>query len=362
MFERFTDRARRVVVLAQQEAGRLDHGYIGTEHILLGLVADGEGAAAHALASLDVSLTAVREHVEELVGRGREAPTGHVPFTERAKKVLERSLREALQLGHNYIGTEHILLGLVHDRESVASQVLVRSGADLNQVRERVLELVAGESAGGAADMRVPGAAPEVVTARAATSVRTFGSAVGSAVARRSELLARSVGQVVFRRFTVSACRVLLLAESEALRLGHSPVGVEHLLLGLLAEGEGGAARALGTLGLDLGGVRAKAEQVLGRRTLLAVSETTHREDVIDAVERSLHEALAAGSERIDTEHLLLGIVHQAEHQGTRAQAALQVLGASPAAIREAVATPPTSTPAPADEQPPDRTEGDPGG
>src|SRR2546430_1332906 len=136
MFERFTDRARRVVVLAQEEARMLNHNYIGTEHILLGLIHEGEGVAAKALESLGISLEAVRQQVEEIIGQGQQAPSGHIPLTPRAKKVLELSLREALQLGHNYIGTEHILLGLIREGEGVAAQVLVKLGADLNQVRE----------------------------------------------------------------------------------------------------------------------------------------------------------------------------------------------------------------------------------
>ena len=131
MFERFTDRARRVVVLAQEEARLLNHNYIGTEHILLGLIHEGEGVAAKALESLGISLEAVRAQVEEIIGHGGQAPSGHIPFTPRAKKVLELSLREALQLGHNYIGTEHILLGLIREGEGVAAQVLVKLGADL---------------------------------------------------------------------------------------------------------------------------------------------------------------------------------------------------------------------------------------
>ena len=132
MFERFTDRARRVVVLAQDEAKALNHNYIGTEHLLLGLISEGEGVAAKALESLDISLEAVRAQVEEIIGHGTSTPTGHIPFTPRAKKVLELSLREALQMNHSYIGTEHILLGLIREGEGVAAQVLIRLGADLN--------------------------------------------------------------------------------------------------------------------------------------------------------------------------------------------------------------------------------------
>ena len=148
MFERFTDRARRVVVLAQEEARMLNHNYIGTEHILLGLIHEGEGLAAKALENLDISLAAVREQVQEIIGQGQQAPTGHIPFTPRAKKVLEYSLREGLQLGHTYIGTEHILLGLIREGEGVAAQVLVKLGADLNKVRQQVIQLLAGYQGG----------------------------------------------------------------------------------------------------------------------------------------------------------------------------------------------------------------------
>jgi ATP-dependent Clp protease ATP-binding subunit ClpC len=144
MFERFTDRARRVVVLAQEEARMLNHNYIGTEHILLGLLREGEGVAAKALESLSISQEAVRQQVEQIIGQGQQAPSGHIPFTPRAKKVLELALREALQLGHNYIGTEHILLGLIREGEGVAAQVLVKLGADLNRVRQQVIQLLHG--------------------------------------------------------------------------------------------------------------------------------------------------------------------------------------------------------------------------
>jgi ATP-dependent Clp protease ATP-binding subunit ClpA len=159
MFERFTDRARHVVVLAQEEARILRHNYIGTEHILLGLLREGEGVAAKALESLGMSLEAVRQQVEEIIGKGQQAPSGHIPFTPRAKKVLELSLREALQLGHDYIGTEHILLGLLSEGEGVAAQVLVRLGADMKRVRQQVIQLLRGGQGEAA------GAGPRRVTA-----------------------------------------------------------------------------------------------------------------------------------------------------------------------------------------------------
>jgi ATP-dependent Clp protease ATP-binding subunit ClpA len=147
MFERFTDRARRVVVLAQHEARELGHNYIGTEHILLGLLREDQGVAAKALGELDIGLDAVRVEVLEIIGPGPGVPTGHIPFTPRAKKVLELSLREALQFGHNYIGTEHILLGLIREGEGVAAQVLVKLGADLDRVRQQVVRLLHGYQA-----------------------------------------------------------------------------------------------------------------------------------------------------------------------------------------------------------------------
>jgi ATP-dependent Clp protease ATP-binding subunit ClpC len=160
VFERFTDRARRVVVLAQEEARMLDHHYIGTEHLLLGLIHEGEGVASIALRSLDISLPAVRHEIETAIGRGAPTPPGHIPFTPRAKKVLELSLREALQLGHAYIGTEHILLGLIREGEGVAAQVLEAMGAHLSRVRDEVIHIL-GATGTGAASPGEPGEAGE---------------------------------------------------------------------------------------------------------------------------------------------------------------------------------------------------------
>ena len=180
MFERFTDRARRVLVLAQEEARLLNHSFIGTEHILLGLIHEGEGVAAKALESLGVSLEAVREKVEETIGLAGTAPTGSPPFTPRAKKVLELSLREALQLGHSYIGTEHMLLGLVREGEGVAAQVLQSLGRGPSRVRQQVIQLLSGyqgkEAVGGGQPgtaRPTPPPAPPFSTSSAATSPRS---------------------------------------------------------------------------------------------------------------------------------------------------------------------------------------------
>ena len=167
MFERYTDRARRVVVLAQEEARRLDHNYIGTEHILLGLIHEGDGIAAKALVSLEINLDAVRQQVEEIIGQGQQAPSGHIPFTPRAKKVLELSLRESQQLGHDYIGTEHILLGLVREGDGVAAQVLIRLGADPNRVRKQVIQLISGQQPQPQPGRRAPREGPIVTGVQA---------------------------------------------------------------------------------------------------------------------------------------------------------------------------------------------------
>jgi ATP-dependent Clp protease ATP-binding subunit ClpC len=155
MFERFTDRARRVVVFAQDEARGLNHNWIGTEHLLLAVIREGHGVGAKALESMQISLDAARQQVESMIGRGQNpVGDGHIPFTPRAKKVLELSLREALQLGHDYIGTEHILLGLIREGDGVAAQVLVSLGCDLNRARQQVIQLLHGH----------PGRQPALIT------------------------------------------------------------------------------------------------------------------------------------------------------------------------------------------------------
>lgn len=162
MFERFTDRARRVVVLAQEESQRLSHNYIGSEHLLLGLLAEREGVAARALESLNVTLTAAREQVEEIIGPGQQTPRGHIPFTPRAKKILELSLREALTMGSEVIDTEHLLLGLIDEGDGVGAQILQQRGATAQAVREAVARLISADPE--AAEMTGPGSEPRAVS------------------------------------------------------------------------------------------------------------------------------------------------------------------------------------------------------
>jgi ATP-dependent Clp protease ATP-binding subunit ClpC len=199
MFERFTDRARRIVVIAQEEARRLDHNYIGTEHLLLGLLREGQGVASRALAAMDISLDEARREVEGIIGRGDHTQSGHIPFTPRAKKVLELSLREAQQLGHNYIGSEHILLGLVREGEGVAAQVLVKLGADLDRVRQQVVGLLRGHrgEAAGAGPGPVPagihafGPGEHAEAGQPPAGAGAVRAQLGEVLARLDEVLAR---------------------------------------------------------------------------------------------------------------------------------------------------------------------------
>jgi len=227
MFERFTDRARNTVVLAQEEARRLGHNYIGTEHLLLGLLREGDGVAAVALRRLGITSKDVRADIIRIVGEGSESPSGHIPFTPRSKKVLELSLREALQLSHNYIGTEHILLGLVREGEGVAAQVLVGRGADLNRVRATVIEGIAHVGAGRG---RVPRA-------------RTAGA--DEAIAGAQQLAA------------------------------NTPMGSHHLLEALARSEDTVAAKALASLGVDADALAAAIDEISTEGTSDATPEET---------------------------------------------------------------------------------------
>src|SRR5215469_222650 len=226
MFERFTSRARHVVVLAQEEARRLNHNYIGTEHILLGLLGEPDGVGGRALASVGMSLESTRAEVAAIVSPGTKAPSGHIPFTPRAKKVLELSLREAVHLQHNYIGTEHILLGLIREGEGVATQVLLQHG-DLQAIRTAVASLVPAASAEPA------GRGRRWLRRRGAA-----GPAEPGTPAEQAELNATPAADTTL---------------SEAARMaGTQPVGSHHLLLAALADPDTAAARALSALGVDL--------------------------------------------------------------------------------------------------------------
>ena len=259
MFERFTERARQVVVLAQEEARSLSHNYIGTEHILLGLLREEQGLAARALAALGITLAEVRAQVTRIVGSGEEVTSGQIPFTPRAKKVLELALREALDLGHNYIGTEHILLGLVRENEGVAARVLLDRGVDAETVRCAVRELLSDPN------YRPPegdfGAGPP----RPVSRVFGGGTLIGSWPAELTWL-------------------VQPLSEAIRADLGRSPDAGDLLVLLAGADGTLGA-RALAELGVD---PDALAEAVNRLRGETARTRAAHEAEVLAAIRRRL--------------------------------------------------------------------------
>ncbi len=303
MFERFTDRARRVVVLAQEEARMLNHNYIGTEHILLGLIHEGEGVAAKALESLGISLEAVRQQVEEIIGAGQQAPSGHIPFTPRAKNVLELSLREALQLGHNYIGTEHILLGLIREGDGVAAQVLVKLGADLNRVRRQVIQLLPWPAEGNRRS---------AVSTEVPVSAGESWSATGKSGSHERDRI--------------------VLAQEEARMLNHDYVGTEHLLLGLIHEGDGDAAKALESLGISLEAVRQRVLEIIGVGEQAPPGHIPFTPRAKKVLDLSLREALQLGHDYIGTGHILLALLREGD--GVAAQVLVE-FGADPNRIRE---------------------------
>jgi ATP-dependent Clp protease ATP-binding subunit ClpA len=320
MFERFTDQARRVVVLAQEEARQLGHNYIGTEHLLLALMHQPGSVAGQALAAAGATHVAGQAAVLDIVGRGTDTPSGHVPFTPRSKRVLEKALRHALQYGHNYIGTEHILLGLLDLPEGVGCRALETMGIRPQDVQGQVVALL-----GGGAGGRAPGAGlPRGVRVEAVST---------SEPVRLPDM----EDVPVLRRFRPDARRVLLLAESEALRLGRSGVGEEHVLLGLLAEGEGRGARGLAAVGVTLEDAREKAERSLGRGEGSVGRTAVLLASAVEVIELALVEAVVAGRHDIDTEDLLLGFVRRAEAGDGVARTALSVLGTTPDAVREAL-------------------------
>jgi ATP-dependent Clp protease ATP-binding subunit ClpA len=251
MFERFTGRARHVVVLAQEEARLLDHNYIGTEHILLGLLGEPESVAGIVLATFGMTRDGVREEVTKIIGRGSKAPSGHIPFTPRAKKVLELSLREALQLKHNYIGTEHILLGLIREGDGVGVQIL-RGHVDLLELRVAVLDAVSSASPAEAA------AAAEAAETGDADETNTVLRWLRGRLTRRAVSLPfrpEAFGPDQPPRGTPAVEAALRKAATLA---GPAPVGSHHLLLAALEDGDSAASATLASLGVDIGDLRRK--------------------------------------------------------------------------------------------------------
>ncbi|HLJ68392.1 MAG TPA: Clp protease N-terminal domain-containing protein [Chloroflexota bacterium] len=276
-FDRFTERARRALTLAQEESQRLNHNYIGPEHLLLGLIREGENVAMTVLAACKVRPEEVRVGLELMVGRSERRSVGEIGLTPRAKKVIELSLDEARRLGHHYLGTEHLLLGLLHEGESIAAGVLEKAGMSLERARAEVVRVL-----GEMGHDEQPSA--------------TEPPGAGS-----------------LDDFTERARRVLILAEQEAKRFNHNYVGTEHLLLGLIAEGSGVAAKALNQLGVKLDKVRGAVEFIIGRGEGPVTGEIglTPRARKVIALARD--EGRRLGHHYVGTEHLMLGLIREGE-------------------------------------------------
>jgi ATP-dependent Clp protease ATP-binding subunit ClpA len=298
-FERFTEGARRVVALARAEARTLKHDFVGSEHMLLGLLREQEGIAARVLGSLDITVERIQATVVRSAGLGHAVAAGQLQFTPGARQALELALREALRLGDNYIGTEHILLGLALDREGVAAGILLDFDADSETLRSKVIGILSGTG------YRPP-------------------SAAGSA----GELSG------MLERFSEHARDVIDWARREARALGHDHIGDEHILLGLLREREGHAGRALEALGVTVEQARDRVLERVpgGKPALTGQRPLTPRTKRI--VERALREALAHGHTYIHTEHILLGLVRETEGTG---HAVLLDLDADPGKVRNEI-------------------------
>ncbi|GAA0915709.1 hypothetical protein GCM10009557_88450 [Virgisporangium ochraceum] len=314
MFERFTDRARRVVVLAQEEARMLNHGYIGTEHLLLGLAHEGEGIAAKALESLGVTLEDVRLRVEQIIGQGQQAPTGHIPFTPRAKKVLELSLREALQLGHGYIGTEHLLLGLVREGEGTATQVLAKLGAERNSVRETVVRLLSGAEPSTVAGAPATGAAVPTPSPTLDQYGRNLTAA--ATAGELDPMIGR--GREIERMVTILSCR----RKNNPVLVGEPGVGKTALVEGLCHRIAGGdvPSSLLGKqvytvdLGAMVAGSRYRGD--FEERLKKVVKECRARGDVILFIDE-IHTMIGAGAAEgaIDAASILKPMLARGELQ-----------------------------------------------
>lgn len=308
-FDRFTERARKVLTLAQEEAQRFNHNYIGTEHLLLGLVREGEGVAAKVLSNLGIDLSKIRSAVDFIIGRGERQVLGEIGLTPRAKKVIELAVDEARRLGHHYVGTEHLLLGLIREGEGIASGVLESLGVNLEKVRSEVIKVLTqtGNAPHHGAWQRMPG--------------------VGGGTPQPTPA-------VRFDRFTERARKVLTLAQEEAHRFNHNYIGTEHLLLGLVREGEGAAAKVLSNLGIELANVRRQVELIIGRGERHVTGEIGLTPRSKKVIELSVDEARRLGHHYVGTEHLLLGLIREGEGM---AAGVLESLGADLEKVRNEV-------------------------
>jgi ATP-dependent Clp protease ATP-binding subunit ClpA len=312
-FEKFTERARKALSLAQEEAQRLNHNYIAPIHILLGLAREGDGVAAHVLANLDVTYTAARSAVEQVLGRGQRIVLGEIGLTPAAKRVIEGAVIEARRLGHHYIGTEHLLLGLLRSDDETLADVwrTLNVTPDAMRVQTEQMLSQAPQVPESPEPTSQPPAAPQV--ARRAQDAATHG-----------EHLAR---------FDERARKVLSLAQEEAQRFNHNYIGTEHLLLGLVREGDGTGARVLQSLGVELNKVRSAVEFIVGRGDRIVLGEIGLTPRSKKVIELAVDEADRLNHNYIGTEHLLLGMIREGEGI---AAGVLMSLGVSLEQVRKA--------------------------
>jgi len=286
-FDKFTERARKVLSLAQEEAQRFQHNYIGTEHLLLGLVREGEGVAAKVLSNLGVELNKVREAVEAIIGRGDRIVLGEIGLTPRAKKVIELAVDEARRLNHHYIGTEHILLGLVREGEGIGARVLESLGVNLEKVRTQSIQVLSQSGA------------PHVVSR----------SSFAQARITRSEI--EMGDDDTFDTFTVQVRRVLSRAQEEAQRFQHNYIGTEHLLIALVHENKGVAAKVLNNLGVEPNKVRSAVEFIIEGKDRIVPEQVGLTPQVKKVIELAVDEAKHLNHHYVGIEHLLLGLIRE---------------------------------------------------
>lgn len=324
-FDKFTERARKVLSLAQAEAQRFQHNYIGTEHLLLGLIREGEGVGARVLKEMGVELNQAREAVEQIIGRGDRIVLGEIGLTPRAKKVIELAVDEAHRLGHHYIGTEHLLQGLVREDSSIAAGVLQSLGVDLEKTRRATIQLL-----GQSAQSVDTGATAEPASATPAQAGATSVSWSAEEDRQESEpgvtkpfLLG---GHTSFSRYSLNerGKLVILLAQEEAKRLQHNYIGTEHLLLGLASENKGIAAWALKIHGGSLAKLRSSVEFIIGNGDRIVLGEIGLTPRAKKVIELAVDEARRLKQDAAASEHILLGILR--EGQGI-ATGVLQSLG-----------------------------------
>jgi ATP-dependent Clp protease ATP-binding subunit ClpA len=309
-FNKFTERARKVLSLAQEEAQRFLHNYIGTEHLLLGLVREGEGVAAKVLSNLGVELNEVRSAVEFIIGRGDRIVLGEIGLTPRAKKVIELAVDEARRLNHHYIGTEHLLLGLLREGEGIAVGVLESLGVNLEKARRQTLAALDDSGQKGVQEPRPEEAEdseiPDQDKDRAINLEPLQDEDDRPPVSTQGK-------EGRFDKFSVRARRVMESAQLEAQRFQHSYIGTEHILLGLVRENKGIAAHVLLNLGVERDKVRSAVESIIGRGDRIVLGEIGLTPRAKKVIELAVDEARRMNHSYIGTEHLLLGLLREGE-------------------------------------------------